>query len=346
MGIDFLVDYGAQRVHSDSPRPLLIDDAPLSTEDIDERIDLDVERSAESWEPVDVQDAADLNDRLRPRRYIDGKDVGQTVAWLRSDQGYPIPVRLFQIGAIAIRDIKGELRRESYHVERGISFVVDPFPWDEVESFAIALRPTGFRLLPCLLPGEGPSFDFAKMRQATYDRSRREMARLERLVFTSAPRIPTVVDGLLSAHAGAFDQLTTPVVGLIKTPRHVQLHETGWRTLYDLDIGHRTPAFSIREKNIAVVSWFLRLNGQNGEMPNDGVVRVEVPAQFFASQIGNDWRYVNQLSRYICDCRCRDNGYSRAAISIHPIKRAEEMLGATFARSSRLISQFYRITKL
>ena len=44
-------------------------------------------------------------------------------------------------------DQNSQLRREYEAVERVVSLIVKPFPWDEVEGFAAALQAEGFRLL-------------------------------------------------------------------------------------------------------------------------------------------------------------------------------------------------------
>ena len=91
-----------------------------------------------------------------PIRFVDGKDVGRTVAWLQSSRSEdPVPVRLSEIGAVVLRNVHGTLRREFAQVERVVSLMADSFPWDEVESFAIALQEQGFRLLPCPQPEGG-----------------------------------------------------------------------------------------------------------------------------------------------------------------------------------------------
>jgi len=48
----------------------------------------------------------------------------------------------------------------------------------------------------------------------------------------------------------------------------------------------------------------------------------------------------------ICEYRCRDQDYSRAPVSIHPIQRAEESLGSLFTQSDTITNRFYRLTSL
>src|SRR5579872_180798 len=177
MGLDFLSNYGARRAGDYSDPPELFTTAgnagdDSAEEESEEQIGLDYEVPRADWRPLDVPPSApDAGWPLRPTRFVDGKDVGHTVAWLRSREGYPVPVRLAEIGGVVMRNVDGELRREFAKVERVVSMMTDPFPWDEVESFAMALQERGFRLLNCraLLPGENP-YDLIRLRNTAIDR--------------------------------------------------------------------------------------------------------------------------------------------------------------------------------
>src|SRR5437868_6353134 len=144
MGLEFLRDNGARRIRNYDEQPFLLDDGLMQTEAEQEGINHSYEMPREDWEPCDVgSPATSASWALRPTRFVDGKDVGRTVAWLQTREGHPIPVRLSEIGAVVLRNVNGELRREFSRVERVVSLMVDPFPWDEVESFAIALKRQG-----------------------------------------------------------------------------------------------------------------------------------------------------------------------------------------------------------
>jgi hypothetical protein len=114
--------------------------------------------------------------------------------------------------------------------------------------------------------------------------------------------------------------------------------------LYQLGVGQRTPIFSLPKEKLPVISWYLRLSG-SGVTPNWGLVRIEVPMQWFESH-GCDWDFVDQLSRTIYEYRCRERSYRRAAVSLHPIVRAEESLDSLFSPTSAITNQFYRLTGL
>lgn len=53
--------------------------------------------------------------------------------------------------------------------------------------------------------------------------------------------------------------------------------------------------------------------------------------------------FINQLSRTVYEYRCRTSSYRRAAISLHPIVRAEESLGALMSPRGVLRNKFYRL---
>ena len=255
-------------------------------------------------------------------------------------------MRLSEIGAVVMWNNTGCLRREWYTVERVVSMIVDPFPWDEVESFAAALQEKGFRLLQCQKPRRGLTYDFQEMRKATQNRSLDEMMRLEKQALVHASATPVLVDGRLESRAGGFDELNTPVVGMIKGHYRDYLHDQGWRTYYRLRVGQRTPAFFLKQKNIEVVSWYLRMDGTQSDLPNWGVVRLEIPATFFEQKLGKDWSYINRLSRVICEYRCKDTSYLRASVSLYPIQRGEECLGALFTGADTIVQRFYNLTHL
>lgn len=348
MGLEFLSDYGAHRMRDDAMRPLLLDHtAASSEEEAEEEANLSYERAADAWSPIDVQnEAIPANWSLRPRSFIDGKDLGRTVAWLQTAEGFPIPVRLSEIGAVVMCHHSEGISREWCVVERVVSMIVDPFPWDEVESFAFALQERGFRLLPCQKPQGRLTFDFQEMRKATQNRSLDEMLRLEKQALVYANTTPVLVDGRLASRSGGFDEAKTAVVGMIKGHYQDYLHDQGWRAYYALRLGQRTPAFLLKQKNVDVVSWYLRIDGTADDLPTWGIVRLEIPAKFFSHTQNKDWSYINRLSRLICEYRCKDKSYQRASVSLYPIQRAEESLGALFAGSDPLVHHFYNLTHL
>jgi hypothetical protein len=350
MSLSFLHQYGCQRDTSYVDQPPLFNAPDSEDESGPEEADLNYEIEANEWKALlprvpDRWKASDWPER--PLRFIDGKDAGYTVAWLRAPGGYPIPVRLSEIGSVATELIDGVPRRTFQIVERVVSMVVDPFPWDEVESFAAALQQHGFRLLAAEPPEGKVSYDFESMRKAAQNRSNDEMGVLEEAAISQAALKPTIIDGRLEPRQGGLDQDHSPAVGVVKTHHKNYLHALGMRLLYDLRPGERTPCFGLREQRFPVVSWYLRLSPAGTSTPNWGIIRVEVPLHWFeALGLDEQLRTVSLLCRMLCQYRCRDQDYSRAAVSLHPIVRAEELLGALFTSPNLLTTRFYRLTGL
>ena len=350
MGLEFLRNHGARRMAAYEPRPPIFD--PPDTRPAEAKVDLDYELPAAKWVPLPADGETGWRPRdwsERPSRFVDGKDVGETIAWLQSPEGHPVPVRLSEIGAIAVRVDEGDVRREFHAVERVVSLVADVFPWDEVEGFAGALQEHGFRLLLAPPPGGAPSFDFETMRKAAQNRSNDEMGTLEEAALAFDRDRPTVVDGRLEPRQGGLDDpaVRAPAVGVIKTLMHEYLHPAGIQVRLRLGPGERTPLFALPHEKLPVVSWYLRLSGTAAAMPNWGVVRVELPLAWFEARRNTDGdAFVAALCRLLCAYRTRDGGYARAPVSLHPIVRAEALLGALFTPSGMLGSRFCRLLEL
>lgn len=346
MGLEFLRNNGAQRMRDDINGPLLLDNAHEQAGQQENQRNLSYEVQAEEWEPMNIAHVSlPTAWEWTPRCFIDGKDLGRTVAWLQTEEWYPIPVRLSEIGAVIIHNVDGRLRRDWYTVERVVSMIIDPFPWYEIESFAAALQAENFRLLPCKKPKGGLTYDFQEMRKATQNRTLDEMMRLEKQALVHTGNIPVIVDGRLDSRTGGFDEEQSAVVGMIKGHYRDYLHKEGWRVYYNLQYGQRTPCFSLKQKNIEVISWYVRIDGSQGDLPNWGVVRLEIPIKFF-ERIGRDWNYIDRISHLICEYRCRDTSYERASVSLYPIQRAEETLGALLTGSDTIMHRFYNLTQL
>jgi len=348
---NLIQNYGGRRLEIYEPR----DDLPFDgeTQPIDEKVrekvDLTYEEDSENWRAIDLNLNRGWRSRdwdERPVRFVDGKDVGYTVAWLRGSEGHPVPLRLSEIGSTVMRVVDRECRREFATVQRVLSMVAAPFPWEEVESFARELQEHNIHFLPASPPGGVVSSDFEEMRKAAQNRSNDEMNVIEELALAQYSEIPSVVDGRLEPRVGGFDPIHSPVFGVIKTHKKQYLHPRGIHLLYELKPAQRTPVFSLKQHNLSVISWYLRLAGGGGLTPDVGYVRIEASRGWFERRGAKDWNFVNKLSKTIYDYRCREASYDRAPISIHPIVRAEESLSSLFTPPSALVSQFYRLTKL
>ncbi|MCL4559887.1 MAG: hypothetical protein M1281_04625 [Chloroflexi bacterium] len=351
MGLDFVKNYGGIRLEGGSPLPDQFN-APSNDEEEGRQIQLDIERGLAHWSAIDITNVSGWRAgewQYSPIRFIDGKDIGQIIAWIRSPEGYPVPIRLAQVGGVAMRIIDGNIRREFFQTEKVVAMPADLFPADEVESFALALQENGFRLLPAAQPKNGYQeilMNYEGLRGLADQRTRFEMLNLEEAAIAQDAGTPSIVDGALDMHAGGFDKDTCPVFGVIKRHYRNYLHTTGQLLLYDLLAGERTPAFVIaRTARPALLSWYLKINNDAGITPDSGYVRVEVAYDWFMNQ-HMDWDFADRLSKVLFEYRCRQKSYSRAAVSLHPIVRAEESLGSVFHPESSLYQRFYRVTDI
>jgi hypothetical protein len=299
-----------------------------------------------------------------PRRFVDGKKVGLTGAWMETPDGYPVPIWVGQVGATAIRAVvSGEppaigelcLEAEMRPVERVVCFEAGLFPWVDVESFAAVLQASGYRLL---IANRNPKkiihpFDFEALQKMVNNRSQEEMFRLEQQAIRGKgkPYLPTVTDGRLADHQGAFPS-NAPLYGVIKTHHNWNyLHDEGWRIFSRLQPFERTPAIAISSKNLKVITWYVRLNSNGLGGPHEGIIRVEVQRTFFVDQIGKETGFcaggfVDRLSRILAHYQTRDSSYGRAAVTLLPIQRAEDSLGACFCPSERVVSEFYHMAQI
>lgn len=343
MGLDFLHQYGGRRLRQYVEQPPL----DSSTDDEAEerpKVEIDFELSPEAWESRPVLSAV-LDPAAMPQRFVDGCHYGETVAWLQDSLAHPIPVRLAEIGGVCMRIDARSLRREFAHVERIVCFIVDPFPWNEVEDFTGELTKINMSLLPALPPlideMRQLTYDYASMEQRTYTQAQVEMRMLEELALGQDTETLTLVDGPLG-------RLHHPrVIGVVKQHRknYLGLNPQCWQVFYDLEPGQRTPAFRLASQSSPLVSWFLKLDGAHGCMPNWGIVRVEISCAHFERQ-GSDFDYLNRVSNALLHLRCRQGSYARAPVSMEPIVRAEESLKSLLTPPATLAQRFYHLTGL
>lgn len=369
MSLDFLRSHGGRRLRAYPDQPLLIprEGDEADDEADDETVELSYEQESAAWQPIAIHDTPPRADSAAaaPRRFVDGCHLGHTVAWLQDGQGHPIPVMLSEIGGVCMRlaERGRTLTREFAVVERVVTMIIDPFPWDQIESFAAALQGEGLRLLPAAPPrvggsgraARGLSYDFEAMRRQVQNRSNYEMEVCEELSLCNDLDAPTLVDGRLESRLKRKDLHEKPIVGVIKQQCRGYLHRRGWQVYYQLPPGSRTPAFLLRagprqseadQRKLEVITWYLRLDGARGALPNWGVVRVELPRACFEGPLGRDFRYLDWLSRHICALRCTRASYPRGPVSLEPIVRAEESLKSLFSDPHWLTQRFYRLTGL
>ena len=360
MSLTFLRDNGARRVGRSEEMPDLFGDIKPDEGGeipVKDSVKLDFEMNPGDWKPVSI--GAELPPMaLRPTRFIDGKDVGRTAAWMTSPSGRPVPIRVAQVGAVALRAVPGDagagccLCTELRQAQKVVAFMADLFPWDEVESFTAAMQAHGFRVLPVTTKIEKPedAFDYGRLRDSTKSATITAMFEIERFALGAGVSIPTLIDGPLQSKTGVFRE-THPVTGLVKTHTIIPLHNRGFRTMESLRPFQRTPVYEriVLPENAGpqyYLTWFLRLGPLGGETPDRGVVRVEINRRFFIETLGGNFDYVNQLSAFLCRSRTRDEGYGRAAITIYPIQRAEDILRSQFAAHDTMTGRFLRLMNL
>jgi hypothetical protein len=341
MSLDFFLHYGGRRLRQ------YIEQPPLESSPDDEeeqKVALDFELPPDVWQPHSV--AADAIDpAAMPQRFIDGCHSGQTVAWLRDSFGHPIPIRLAEIGGVCMHTAGRDLRRQFAHVERIVCLIVDTFPLHEVEEFASSLAKLDMRLLPALPPmiedKRQLTYDYASMEQRTYTQAQVEMRVLEELALSQELETLSLVDGPLGRYKHAR------AIGVVKQHRknYLGLHPRCWQVFYNLEPGQRTPAFRLASQSSPLLSWFLKLQGAYGAMPNWGIIRIEISCAHFERQ-GSDFGYLDRVSNALLHLRCRQASYARAPVSMEPIVRAEESLKSLLMPPATLAQQFYRLTGL
>ena len=368
-GLKFVQNYGGKRIQNElGAKDFWSEDETDDAPDVADEtvINLGLEMEAGAWQAVNPQlpKSWRVQDWLsRPVRFVDGKDVGQTIARLRGTDGSFVAIRLAEIGSVVMKIVNGELRREFAQVERVLAMNTAVFPWEEVENFAIALREHDIFLLPTKRTPEEFQMNFEKIKKFTQRRSMQEMMTLEEFALAQHSDIPTIVDGTLKDHESGFDINESPVFGIVKTQQRLYVDRQGQEILFGLPEAQRTPAFSFSydtsrtgetvKTRLPIVAWYMRLCDGECVEPNVGIIRVEVSQKWFAGKGYGDTEinaagkeFINQLTRTIYEYRCRQKNYRRMKISLEPIVRAEQSLGALFCPPNYLKNQFYRLTEL
>ncbi len=351
----FFRQYGGAAVGATPVQPNLMPEDDEPTDIVVRAVEVD----EDAWEPIPVSEApAKVGEH--PERFVDGSQTGEPVLCVRAPRGWPIPMVLSEIGAVAMNTVPTPrgghaFEREFCKVERILSFVADPFPWEEVEAFATALANNAELELRVVLANrpkeEHNPFDYEIMRTQARARAQQEMTTLERLALSQHRDVPTLMDGPLSRVMGSPDVNRALVVGAAKTQSSNHLHERGWRTLFDLKPGQRTPVYKCESKGtdggrFPVAMWFVKLAGGPRLAPNWGHIRVEVQWGQFEKKFAGDFGFVGRLSRWLIDARCRTDSYARMPVSLDPIVRAEESLKPLFTPLSLLANRLYRTAGL
>src|SRR5260370_16005729 len=95
----FFRSHGATTVGSTLPQP----EMPPTEEDGTDAVMLNVEFEPDAWRPIVVSEAP-ARPGEHPERFIDGSHAGHAVLCMRAPRvGWPIPVMLSEVGAVALR---------------------------------------------------------------------------------------------------------------------------------------------------------------------------------------------------------------------------------------------------
>lgn len=98
--------------------------------------------------------------------------------------------------------------------------------------------------------------------------------------------------------------------------------------MLNLRPGQRSPVFKVagreadRPTVFPVATWFLKLASGPRLAPNWGYVRVEVPWNQFEHQFRGDYGFIDRLSRWLIDARCRADSYARMPVCPFPSIRS------------------------
>lgn len=103
VGLKFINNYEGRRIEKEfSMKPYFVepegDEDGEPTEEFE--INLSLEQETGKWKVINPQlpDKWRAQDwKSRPVRFVDGKDVGQTVAWLRGTDGSFVAIRLVNL---------------------------------------------------------------------------------------------------------------------------------------------------------------------------------------------------------------------------------------------------------
>jgi hypothetical protein len=248
----FFRTYGATAVGPTPPQPSIPADGDENEHGTEPPVTLDVECDLTAWAARTVPEAPAEEGEF-PERFVDGSQSGQPVVCVRAPAGWPIPFYLAEVGAVALKSAGRHFEREYVAVERVLSFVADPFPWEQVEALAADLmnRPEfRLRVLPANSPREPHNpFDYEVMRAQARARAQEEMTNLERLALAIVWNRPTLVDGPLDRVTGEPRSGEPLLIGVVKSQSssYFSGFDSGWRVLLNLGPIQRTPVFKIAD---------------------------------------------------------------------------------------------------
>lgn len=300
-------------------------------------IDLDFERPQTQWAPI----AAGPPPDDAPVRFVDGSIKSKTAGAIMVD-GRLRPLIAATVSAAALVMEGRTLRRgDSGRTVRLLCVHSNGIDADALAEAKAALTELHIELK---LSEAESATDFDTMRRTTRGIAMERMEAEETAVMLESPHTPTLMDGLLERRLRTHDQ-DVPIIGLVKRQMTTYLPDAQQAMVYRLKPGERTPGFVLETpQHVPIVNFYMRLSSQRGMAPSYGVVRVTAPLEYVVKRHRSDCEaYLSGLAGYLYALRCRDDGYSRAGISIEPIVRVEDHLHAILPDLESMIPRLHRL---
>lgn len=234
-------------------------DGPIQFEQLEEEtaatIDTDVE--ATDWTPIQAE-AASLDKKLY---FIDGSR--RIEARVLADHPQGLAHGLFAtvaVGAVSAGESAAEC--QSLKVERWLILGSGLIP----EDMETTVGNQKFIFTATSTAGSSPRDLLNTLQNLMREREAELASSLQ-----SAGRV--FADGPLTY----FTEVTTPVVGIIKTLHKMYLSGEHFRTVLRLNIGERSPVFAITDGKYDRYSWFLRVSDRRVyDHDLAGILRLEV----------------------------------------------------------------------
>lgn len=278
-----------------------------------------------------------------PKRFIDGSVISRTVAVFTVKERRR-PALLACVGALELDLEDGRLiRRTPPTIETVCCLLANDMIASDIALLADGLTAAGIRLIASETEELSP--DLELLRRRTFDLASHRMEEAERELLLNRPAIPALVDGLLERRLVTIESQSMPALGMVKRQIRQYLPNAFVNFLYDLAPGQRSPAFIVATKHASLVSWYLRLSGEERAVPSYGLVRLTASRHYLESRFpdaSHRSQEMSALSSWALGLRHREAHYARAGISLEPIVRVEDELHALMPQISQQAARFHR----
>jgi hypothetical protein len=318
---------------TDEDDPLLGDNELLDQQQ--NVLKIDVEQSAEAWNPMPAVPSAADDPRL-PQWFLDGAISSIEIAGSARDElGYPRVIRAGQIGVGATCSSPMTPNHKTFW--RFVAFNGSGYSPESIAPLRLDLANAEvphdlIAWSPASRDTARSEYDLLSVRASVRNAARDEMLDRERMLVGQLNE-SVFVDGRYVDHSDLRE--TCLVVGIIKGQRARYLSNRPLEVLYALQQGERTPAFLITStgrhwKDVKVITFYVRLNSPEIVGPSGGLVRVELSAQVLTTQIKTDWSILDGIAAALTQLRTRDASYPRGAVTVEPIRAIEHELHLIF----------------